>query len=482
MWLITKYNHLVSEAFFNMNTEIIRLFVANTRTEEDFVTLLNHQKLEVLQQHSGIDKFRPFTPKFIHYYANPDNNYNRYIQFYIKKRNGSVREISTPRDKGYMMLLKQINLVLKSIYQPAEYVMGFCDGKSIVTNARLHINKNYIFNVDIKDFFSSITRHMVEKSLCQPPLNFSYAISHLISGLCCIRRNENETKYVSYVLPQGAPTSPILSNIVCQALDRKLFGLARRFNLTYSRYADDITFSSMHNVYHEGSEFRLELKRIINSQGFQLNESKTRLQKRGSRQEVTGLMVSTKVNVSQAYIRNIRNFLFIWKTYGYIAAENKFAKRYRNDRFNKNKSIPNFINVIGGKLLYLKMVKGDNDNVYLRLNQQFQQLLDSYSHPIKSSSGISYIETYPLFYFENKYRTKVKFKVKPNSKIRQCVFNINGIQKFGVISKKVDNNLLSSKKFLSISYCKDIKGVKFWFIHKNKLKEKIIFEIKQSNI
>ena len=119
------------------------------------------------------------------------------------------------------------------------------------------------------------------------------------------------------VLPQGSPASPILTNIVCINLDRRLSGLARRFKLNYTRYSDDITFSSMHNVYQENGEFMTELRRIIADQQFSINEDKTRLQKRGSRQEVTGLVVSDRVNVVRGYARSIGSLLYIWKRYGH---------------------------------------------------------------------------------------------------------------------------------------------------------------------
>ena len=115
------------------------------------------------------------------------------------------------------------------------------------------------------------------------------------------------------VLPQGAPTSPILSNIICERLDLRLNGVAKRFGLKYSRYADDITFSSMHNVFQKNSDFLIEINRIINEQNFIIKHSKTRLQKQGYKQEVTGLIVNQKPNVDSRYISELRKWIYLWE-------------------------------------------------------------------------------------------------------------------------------------------------------------------------
>ena len=118
---------------------------------------------------------------------------------------------------------------------------------------------------------------------------------------------------VKTVLPQGSPTSPTLTNILCRKLDRRLTGLAYRFGATYTRYADDITFSSPHNIYTDEA-FNKELKRIIEEdQKLVINPKKTRLQKAGYRQEATGLIVNEKVNVRRRYVKQIRMWLYYWE-------------------------------------------------------------------------------------------------------------------------------------------------------------------------
>jgi len=217
--------------------------------------------------------------------------------------------------------------------------------------------------------------------------NFSRIdLASFISNICCtemsVERKDSEGNWVEIkknVLPQGAPTSPVLTNVVCQRLDYLLSAVAKRFGLKYSRYADDITFSSLHNVFQKDSPFLKEMQRIIEDQGFTINESKTRLQVDGIRKEVTGLVVNEKVNVKKRYIKDLRKWLYLWERYGYTKAEMIFRKDYLNDKGHLKKRSPNMTNVIDGKLNYLSMVKGETNNTYLKLKERFDELRFGYS-------------------------------------------------------------------------------------------------------
>jgi len=206
-------------------------------------------------------------------------------------------------------------------------------------------------------------------------------IANIVASLCCTEMEvERKTeageweKVKRNVLPQGAPTSPVITNIVCQRLDYILSGVSKRFGLKYSRYADDITFSSMHNVYQPESDFLKELHRIIAEQGFHIKESKTRLQKDGYRKEVTGLLVNEKVNVQQRYIKQLRMWLYYWERYGYERAYGFFLQQYVADKGHVKKGKPDIVNVIGGKLDFLKMVKGADNELYLKLKRRFDKM------------------------------------------------------------------------------------------------------------
>lgn len=221
-------------------------------------------------------------------------------------------------------------------------------------------------------------------------------VANIIASLCCTemeveRKNENGEwqKIKRNVLPQGAPTSPVITNIVCQRLDYLLSGVAKRFGLKYSRYADDITFSSMHNVYQPEGEFLKELHRIIAEQNFQIQESKTRLQKDGYRKEVTGLLVNEKTNVQQRYIKQLRMWLYYWERYGYERASEFFLQQFIADKGHVKKGESNIANVISGKLDYLKMVKGGDNVSYLKLRGRYSQLVKKDRIPFERSIHIN---------------------------------------------------------------------------------------------
>jgi hypothetical protein len=220
-------------------------------------------------------------------------------------------------------------------------------------------------------------------------------IANILAAICCtsmeVEKKNGEgyfEKITRNVLPQGAPTSPIVTNIVCQRLDYLLTGLANRFGLRYTRYADDITFSSNHHVYGTSGEFIKELKRIIEDQKFNIKESKTRLQKSAYRQEVTGLLVNKTVNVQKRYIKQIRTWIYLLENYEYAKAHEIILKHYLNDKGNVKKETVKIENVIKGKLQYLRMVRGENSSIYNSLNKRFSIYLQKNQPDELTQSGV----------------------------------------------------------------------------------------------
>lgn len=348
-----------------LNIEIVRNLWFEMQSKQDLVNLLNTAK-EILYG----DVFAPIQLKQLTYYANPNLCKKRYTSFTVKKKSGDDRTIHAPVN-GLKSILRALNFVLQCIYEPNKAATGFVVGKSIVDNAKPHVGHNYVYNMDLKDFFHSFDRNRVKWGLINKPFDLKDEKTDLAFIIACLVTHPFEIDgKTKIVLPQGSPTSPTLSNILCKGLDRKLTGLANRFGLTYTRYADDITFSSQHNVYGR-DDFKQELRRIIESQQFIINPKKTRLQKKGFRQEATGLMVTEKANVNRQYIKQIRMWLYYWEKYGYDKAQGIFSKRYILEARNGKKKIPQLKNVLDGKLEYLKMVKGLEDSTYLRLKAKF---------------------------------------------------------------------------------------------------------------
>ena len=265
-----------------------------------------------------------------------------YKEFDIPKRTGGTRRITAPTGK-LKDVQKCISVLVAPYYQVPDCVHGFAEGKSVASNASMHTAKNYVLNIDLKDFFPTITYTRVVKSLKE--LGFNDEVSDIIARLCTIPMWDEQIQMLRNSLPQGSPASPLLSNIVCSTLDQRLSVLAKRYGLTYSRYADDITFSSNHSVYAKDGEFFKEFEDIVRSSGFKINEKKTRLQKRGSRQEVTGIIVGEKINTYRQFTKNLRAAVFHAETNG---------------------CTPREFNNIMGRVSYMAMVKGPDTPIVKR--------------------------------------------------------------------------------------------------------------------
>ena len=454
-------------------TEIANIAL-KMQNKDDLLKLLNLIKKEMSERQPSIAKFYPFTMKQLNFYCNPNHIHHRYRLFQIQKKSGGARQIAAPRNKCFMMLLRSVNEILKAIYVPNVHAMGFVEGRSVVNNAEVHKGENYVFNIDLKDFFPSIEQARVWKRLQAKPYCISPEIAGIIAGICSMRINkekvdddakhENDKKF-KYVLPQGAPTSPILTNMICERLDYYLGGLAKRFGVKYSRYADDITFSSPHFVYSKNGDFRRELNRIISEQGFVTNSSKTRLQKRGTRQEVTGIIVNEKLNVAHQYKRDIRNILHIWEKYGYNDAYSRFLPRYKSNKGHVKKGNPDLINVIEGKLLYMKMVKGEEDLVYKKLYAKFCKLRDAVLDKNKTNSkGTTFIQTLNISDFEDMYST-INIEIKEDGK-PYAYFITEGNKQLISVESKIKVDMLNDKSNLMISICRGADDKSFWLIHR----------------
>lgn len=390
-----------------MNRQEIQQAVAAIKSTEDFVLLLNKVKREALG-----GKAYDFKLKQITYYCDPKReNVERYRHFTIPKKGGGERQISAPVPP-LKSILFSLNTILQAIYEPSSHVMGFVQGRSVVDNAKMHIGQAYVYNIDLKDFFPSIDKSRVWKRLTLPPMNLSSDLAHLVAGLCTMRLEEGEN--VRYVLPQGAPTSPVITNMICDNLDRQLLKLAKRFGLRYSRYADDITFSSMHYVYNENGAFVKALRRIIEKQRFTINPRKTRLQQPNQRREVTGLVVSDKVNVTRQYTRELKTLLHIWQTYGYMDARESYRRaRIKSMTVFDKKEGFDLAAVVSGKLLYMKMVKGEDDPVYRRLYKQYRDVYVNKQGEIYEAQAtyIEYIQTMTKAEFEEKMQTRISINL-----------------------------------------------------------------------
>jgi RNA-directed DNA polymerase len=227
------------------------------------------------------------SPKLLYAMAHAPAKY--YREFTIPKRNGGVRQIATPR-----VFLKTVQrwILLNILYReglPA-YVTGFVRKKGTLANGRLHQNHEYLSKIDLQDFFPSIGYNKVLGVYKQ--LGFPDDVAKLLAGLSVLKGR----------LPQGAPTSPYLANLAFLPCDQKIQARAKSYEITYSRYADDLTFSSDKFIR---PEFLNLVRSIVHRAGFTVNRKKTLQSGPGQRLMTTGLVVNAKVHPS----RHIRRLL-----------------------------------------------------------------------------------------------------------------------------------------------------------------------------
>ena len=349
------------------------------RTDDEIIKLFFN-----LESREDVANILEVDMKTLIYWVYRIDDNNKYTKFTIDKRDGSKRVIKAPI--GPLKIIQsKLNEILQLVYMQKGHfnAHGFIDGRSIITNARPHVGKKYVFNLDLKDFFPSINFGRV-RGMFIKTLQIGNEAATTLAQISCANN----------YLPQGSPCSPIISNFICKRMDKQLSKLARENNCTYTRYADDITFSSdeipiNRKIAFEDNSGKIHvgnnLRKIIESNGFEINEKKVHLSNQFEHQEVTGLVVNEKMNVRHSYIKNLRSMLYkSLKDGPYDAAieyMEKFAINVPSSIFvakddpDKKETIEKwFINIIRGKLLYLKMIRGEEDLIFLKYASMFNEL------------------------------------------------------------------------------------------------------------
>lgn len=205
----------------------------------------------------------------------------------------------------------------------------------------------------------------------------------------------------------------------------------------------------MQNVYQPNGDFRKELERIISDQHFTINSKKTRLQHCSQRQEVTGITVGQKLNVARKYVKDVRALLHIWEKYGINAAYATFYPRYKSEKCQLHRGEPNIVNVISGKLCYLKMVKGETDPVYTKLFAQFTRLTST-ENPVAQTKDIDYLFTIPLIAFEKKLGCKLEYRTRIHDNKPYACFQFQDRFFIVAVSKNLDINNLPGNVEISL--------------------------------
>lgn len=233
-------------------------------------------------------------------YAVSNNASRHYHSVRIKKQSGGVRHLLVPDALLRTIQKNLLHHVLDGL-QVSEYATAYKKQMSVVDNALPHVGQEQILKLDIKDFFGNITFIMVYQSAF-PGIYFPPPVRRLLTELCC---------YEDY-LPQGAPTSPMVSNLVMKSFDEYMGAWCANRQISYTRYCDDLTFSGEFNV----KGLKDKVSSYLRTMGFELNERKTRLLKRHNRQTVTGIVVNERPNVGREYRRRLRAEIYYCKKYG----------------------------------------------------------------------------------------------------------------------------------------------------------------------
>jgi len=297
----------------------------------------------------------------------------KYYSFEIHKKNGETRIISTPTT-SLKILQTKLNYVLSIIFPPKLSSHGFVKGRSIKTNAITHVKSKYVLNIDLKDFFPSINFGRVRGMFMAYPYYLSPSVATVLSQICCYNGK----------LPQGAPTSPIISNMICAKLDSQLLDLAKQNKCLFTRYADDITFSTRKksfpkaiaytdkttNQIHVGNE----LINIIEKNGFFINNEKVWFRARDRRQTVTGLIVNDFVNVTRKYKNQVRAMLHALEKYGPDKTKKEYTSKYLNNNISEWKCLSKFELVLKGKIEYIGMIRGHESDIYLKFLSELKRI------------------------------------------------------------------------------------------------------------
>ena len=234
---------------------------------------------------------------------------SHYQHFALTKKNGGTRLISAPMPRmkraQYWLLDNVLNQL--PIHDAAH---GFIQGRSIVTNAKPHTNKQVVINLDLKDFFPSITyprvKGIFKQSGYSEALATTFALIATKSDTQAVEM-DGQTYHIANgkrELPQGSPCSPAITNVLCRRLDARLQGMAHKLGFTYTRYADDLTFSSDETDKIQSVLWRCQ--RIVTDEGFTLHPDKTRVMRKHQKQEVTGIVVNDGLSVDRPTLKRFR--------------------------------------------------------------------------------------------------------------------------------------------------------------------------------
>lgn len=318
----------------------------------------------------------------------------RYMEYKLPKKHGGYRTIDIPSPR-LRNLQRKLLRILEIVYACKSPAHGFVKGRSHITNAKNHCNRKMVLNIDLKDFFQQIHFGRVMGMFKAKPYAIGYEAAMVIAQIACYHK----------VLPQGAPTSPIISNMISAPLDNQLMKLARKYNLIYTRYCDDITFSTNLSFFPEDIvkideinkkvELGKELAKILSVNNFIVNTDKIHVYDMYGRQEVTGIVVNSFPNLKREYIREIRTILHDCEINGVFKAALKYiqlgktnnvrikklakvqyAEKEKQEK-QKEQIVSWFSSVLKGKIEYIRCVRGDDCSYFFKYGSMYNNIFQT---------------------------------------------------------------------------------------------------------
>jgi RNA-directed DNA polymerase len=314
--------------------------------------------------------------KTLQFYLHKKQNYQIFL---IPKASGDFRGISAPVTP-LKIIQRKLAQVLTAVYGSRSVVHGFAKGRSIRSNAARHLGAEWILNFDLQDFFPSVHFGRVLGLFGGKPYNLDQTVALTLARICCHAGS----------LPIGAPTSPIVANLVCAKMDSEFKTLAWSCGCVYTRYADDISISTKaialdsriagKDLAHRQWQLGREVVDIVERNDFKINPAKTRVRGRQSSLEVTGIRINSRLNVKKELYRQVRAMLHAWEKFGESRSQETYLAKYRQKQGVH--ATPAFRDVVRGKIEFIGFVRGRDDRIYVTLLQRLQKLAGLHAKPI----------------------------------------------------------------------------------------------------
>ena len=312
----------------------------------EYAKTLFDNNLPIIYNQKHLSNLIGYSLEFLYSVSNDSRKF--YRSFKINKKNGKKREINEP-----LPSLKEIQRwILEEILYNiniSPFAKAYIKNKSLKENAKFHRNQNKVLTMDLKDFFPSINFKRVLNVF--KSIGYRDNVAVMLANLCCFQKK----------LPQGAPTSPMLSNIIAKDLDDKISKYVIEKKIRYTRYADDLTFSGNFNE----KELIKNIKKIVYSEKFLINKEKTRIRKKNQRQVVTGIVVNEKMQLNKKLRHQIRSQVYYIQKYGLVEHIERTKQKRKNYIYYLIgiTSYASFINPNDKKLKeYLEILKDELKN------------------------------------------------------------------------------------------------------------------------